>query len=73
MLDEALRNGQKVLVVGNFVFWFEDKNQVGWSVKVASESETTSRGNTLWKEGTIISKITVELSCCRIQKKTVNM
>ncbi|KAA0636527.1 hypothetical protein E2K69_19570, partial [Escherichia coli] len=22
MLDEALRNGQKVLVVGNFVFWF---------------------------------------------------
>ncbi|CAD5627115.1 TPA: hypothetical protein QIC17_004398 [Escherichia coli] len=56
MLDEALRNGQKVLVVGNFVFWFEDKNQVGWSVKVASESETTSRGNTLWKEGTIISK-----------------
>ncbi|EEG3543564.1 hypothetical protein GZ474_003798 [Salmonella enterica] len=56
MLDEALRNGQRVLVSGNFVFWFEDKNQIGWSVKAVNESENTSNGNTLWKEGTIISK-----------------
>ncbi|ECS3000212.1 hypothetical protein A3Y76_23320, partial [Salmonella enterica subsp. enterica serovar Typhimurium] len=56
MLDEALRNGQRVLVSGNFVFWFEDKNQIGWSVKAVNESENPSNGNTLWKEGTIISK-----------------
>ncbi|EJR0108955.1 TPA: hypothetical protein MYM48_003766 [Klebsiella pneumoniae] len=56
MLDEALRNGRKVIVVGSFVFWFEDINQIGWSVKEANDSEITSRGNTLWKEGTIISK-----------------
>jgi hypothetical protein len=56
MLDEALCNGQKVLVSGNFVFWFEDKDQIGWSVKAVNDSEITSSGNTLWKEGTIISK-----------------
>ena len=56
MLDEALRNGKKVLILGNYVFWFEDKNQVGWSVKVVSDSDVASRGNTIWEEGTIISK-----------------
>lgn len=56
MLDEAIRNGNKVLVFSNYVFWYEDKNQVGWSVKEVSEREVTSRGNTIWTAGTIISK-----------------
>ncbi|EFH8163205.1 hypothetical protein L6019_RS23315 [Escherichia coli] len=56
MLDEARRNGQKVLVLGGFVFWYEDLNQVGWSIKEVNDSESTSRGNAIWKEGTIISK-----------------
>lgn len=56
MLDEARRNGQKVLVLGSYVFWFEEKNLVGWSVKEVNDSEITSRGNAIWKEGTIISK-----------------
>ncbi|HED1651887.1 TPA: hypothetical protein R4S58_003565 [Enterobacter hormaechei subsp. hoffmannii] len=56
MLDEALRKGQRVLVSGNFVFWFEDKDRIGWSVKTVNDSDTLSDGNTLWKEGTIISK-----------------
>ncbi len=56
MLDDARRNGQKVLVVGSYVFWYEDKNQVGWSVKEVNDSESTSRGNAIWKAGTIISK-----------------
>lgn len=56
MLDEAIRNGKRVLVFSNYVFWYEDKNQVGWSVKEVSESEGTSRGNTIWTKGTIISK-----------------
>ncbi|EMY7656625.1 TPA: hypothetical protein KUN82_004044 [Serratia marcescens] len=56
MLDEARRNGQKVLVIGSFAFWYEDNNQVGWSVKEVNDSEITSKGNAIWKEGTIISK-----------------
>lgn len=56
MLDEALANGHRVLVSGNFVFWFEDKNQVGWIVKEVHGSETEKDGETLWTEGTILSK-----------------
>lgn len=56
MLDEAKRSGKKVLVLGSFVFWFEEKNQVGWSVKEISDNERTSKGNAIWKAGTIISK-----------------
>ncbi|EBO9238569.1 hypothetical protein BMG49_20650 [Salmonella enterica] len=56
MLDEAIRNGQRVLIIGGYVFWYEDKNQVGWSVKEVNDKETTAKGNTIWSEGTIISK-----------------
>lgn len=56
MLDEANRNGKKVLVVGSYVFWYEDKNQVGWCVKEVNDSNITLRNNAVWKEGTIISK-----------------
>lgn len=56
MLDDAKGKGQKVLVVGSYVFWYEEKNQVGWCVKEANDNEITSKGNAIWKEGTIISK-----------------
>lgn len=56
MLDEAIRNGKKVLVLGSYVFWYEDKNQLGWSVKEVNDTEVNSRGNTIWKAGTILSK-----------------
>ncbi|HDL7635037.1 TPA: hypothetical protein PXO86_004070 [Yersinia enterocolitica] len=56
MLAEARMKGQKVLVVDGFVFWFEEHNQIGWVVKEASDSGSSSKGNTLWKEGTITSK-----------------
>ncbi len=57
LLDTALAKGQKVLVVNNFVFWFEEGSDgIGWIVKEASESDRSKNGNTLWKEGTIISK-----------------
>ena len=54
ILDEALRSGQKVLVSGNFIFWYEGKD-LGWIVKVANESATYKKGHTLWDKGTILS------------------
>jgi hypothetical protein len=56
MLDSAISQGQKVLVADGFVFWFEESGGVGWQVKAVSSSGATDTGNTLWQEGTIISK-----------------
>lgn len=56
MLAEAKMKGQKVLLVDGFIFWYEEHNQIGWVVKEANDSGATSKGNTLWKEGTILSK-----------------
>lgn len=56
MLAEARMKGKKVLLVDGFVFWFEEHNQLGWVVKEANDSGAHSKGNTLWKEGTILSK-----------------
>lgn len=55
ILADALRQGKKVIVFGGFVFWYEEDGQVGWVIKQAVDSETEGRGNTLWKEGTIVS------------------
>lgn len=55
MLSEAELRGKKVVVASGFVFWFEDKDSVGWIVKEASYSKVDTSGNTLWKEGTILS------------------
>ncbi|MEZ8512800.1 hypothetical protein AB6D22_18305 [Vibrio splendidus] len=55
MLSEAELRGKKVVVTSGFVFWFEDKDSVGWVVKEASYSQAEKSGNTLWKEGTILS------------------
>ncbi|KGK41880.1 hypothetical protein LH51_04275 [Nitrincola sp. A-D6] len=56
ILDEAKSRGLKVVVLGGFVFWFESKSNVGWSVKELSESSSSDTNRTLWLEGTILSK-----------------
>ncbi|WP_143592490.1 hypothetical protein [Stenotrophomonas maltophilia] len=33
MLADALARGQRALVLGSFVFWYEDFNTIGWLVK----------------------------------------
>ena len=56
MLDDAKRRGQRVVVCGNFVFWYEENNSVGWIVKEVGGSSSGKEGHTVWKEGTILSK-----------------
>ncbi|MFA1576155.1 hypothetical protein [Vibrio cyclitrophicus] len=56
MLSEAELKGKKVVVASGFVFWLEDEDSVGWIVKEACYSQAEKSGNTLWKEGTILSK-----------------
>lgn len=55
MLDDARRRGQRVVVCGGFIFWYEDKDSVGWKVMQLGESNGGKKGHTLWKEGTILS------------------
>lgn len=56
MLDDAKRRGQLVVVCGGFVFWYEERDSVGWIVKQRGDSSPGKEGQTLWKEGTIFSK-----------------
>jgi len=56
MLDEALARGQYVIVIGSFVFWYEQGKDVGWTVKSLGNDGTSKAGETLWKEGKIVSK-----------------
>ncbi|WP_431712604.1 hypothetical protein [Serratia marcescens] len=56
LLDESLKNGQKVLVAGDYIFWYEESGEVGWQLKLRSDSSDKDDGSTLWHEGTIISK-----------------
>ncbi|MGY3929323.1 Uncharacterised protein [Aeromonas encheleia] len=56
LLADAKARGQKVLLAGDFVFWYEDNGNVGWEVKAVGDSGSNSAGNTLWKEGKILSK-----------------
>jgi hypothetical protein len=56
LLDEALARGQYVLVVGSFVFWYEQGKEVGWTVKSLGNGGASKEGETLWKEGKIVSK-----------------
>jgi hypothetical protein len=56
MLDEALARGQHVIVIGSFVFWYEHGKEVGWTVKSLGNDSVTKEGETLWKEGKIVSK-----------------
>lgn len=56
LLDEALARGQHVIVVGSFVFWYEHGKEVGWTVKCLGNGGVSKEGETLWKEGKIVSK-----------------
>ncbi|KPG96022.1 hypothetical protein AEQ67_19035 [Pseudomonas sp. RIT-PI-q] len=55
MLDDALRRGQRIVVCGGFVFWYEEGNTVGWTVKQLAQSGSGKEGYTLWEKGTIVS------------------
>lgn len=56
LLDEALARGQHVLVVGSFVFWYEQGKEVGWTVKSLGGDSGGKDAETIWKEGKIVSK-----------------
>jgi hypothetical protein len=56
MLDEALIKGQHVIVVGSFVFWYEQGKHVGWTVKSIGSVSSSNESDAVWKEGKIFSK-----------------
>ena len=55
MLDEALARGERVLVSGNVVFWYEPDGSVGWQVKTVQPSDEDD-GTAVWDAGEIVSK-----------------
>lgn len=55
MLAEALARGERALVSGPYIFWYEPDGRIGWQVKLTHDSGREG-GSTLWKEGTILSK-----------------
>ncbi|WP_151768624.1 hypothetical protein [Acinetobacter oleivorans] len=57
LLKEAQAKGQKVLISNGYVFWYEDNGNIGWQIKQVKQNESDNAlGNTIWKEGTILSK-----------------
>lgn len=56
MLSDAKNKGQKVLMAGSYVFWYEEEGGIGWTVKASHSSEQSKSGEALWHQGTIISK-----------------
>lgn len=56
LLADALHRGQRVLIVGSFVFWYEDGNVPRWVVKQVGVSSKSETGEAIWREGTILSK-----------------
>lgn len=56
MLADALHKGQKVLVCGSFVFWYEKEGNVGWIIKEVSNTNLKDSADTVYKKGKIISK-----------------
>lgn len=57
LLKEAETRGQKVLVSNGYVFWFEDHENIGWQIKQVKQTNSeNSEGQTIWREGTILSK-----------------
>ena len=56
LLNEAKARGQRVVVIAGFVFWYEETGTPGWTVKTVSGDSAGKSGETLWHEGTIISK-----------------
>ncbi|OOT51115.1 hypothetical protein [Acinetobacter pittii] len=57
LLKEAEAKGKKVLVSNGYVFWFEEDGNIGWQIKQVKPTESSNTlGETIWKEGTILSK-----------------
>lgn len=56
ILAEARRRGQRVLVMGGFVFWYEEDGVPRWIVKNTGGESSGVKGAALWHEGTILSK-----------------
>ncbi|WP_339496096.1 hypothetical protein [Pseudomonas sp. RA_105y_Pfl2_P56] len=56
LLIEAKARGQRVVVIAGFVFWYEESGTPGWTVKTVSGDSESKSGETIWHEGTIISK-----------------
>jgi len=55
LLADALARGERVIVSNGIVFWYEN-NTIGWQVKQTSYSAREEEGETIWQEGTILSK-----------------
>lgn len=56
LLADALHRGQRVLIMGSFVFWYENGNIPQWVVKQVGASGKSETGEAMWLEGTILSK-----------------
>lgn len=56
MLDEALAEGKRALVLNNFVFWYEPDGNVGWEVKEVGAPKGHGDDAATWEAGKIISK-----------------
>ncbi|HDZ2912738.1 TPA: hypothetical protein RST28_001818 [Klebsiella pneumoniae] len=56
MLAEAYSQGHKVLMAGGYVFWYEENGDIGWTVKTTNSNESIKNGESIWHDGTIISK-----------------
>jgi hypothetical protein len=56
LLADALHRGQRVLIVGGFVFWYEDGKVPQWVIKQVGAGGSATDGEAIWREGTILSK-----------------
>jgi len=58
LLDEALADGRRALVIGPWVFWYEPDGGLGWTVKqIGNAKGQAGLGDeVIWEEGTILSK-----------------
>ncbi|MBP5053738.1 hypothetical protein [Pseudomonas chlororaphis] len=56
MLADARACGQRVVVCGGFVFWYEEDGVPRWVIKNTGGESNSAEGTTLWHEGTILSK-----------------
>ncbi|WP_424137686.1 hypothetical protein [Roseomonas chloroacetimidivorans] len=55
LLDEAIRDGKRAFLWGDVVFWYEEE-ALRWDVKRIGRAKDAQRGDSLWLEGTIVSK-----------------
>lgn len=56
LLAEYLMQGKKALIFTGYAFWYEESDgRIGWQVKELDRN-SSSDGNAIWSQGTIISK-----------------